>query len=100
MTFLVAISAPLIASVISSVSVETCGSQTQTGETVSQADLNCFAGNAQAHSTAESLHLSISGAQIPISHAGVTADASPAFVSFNLAFHTLARAIITPVYSH
>jgi Raf kinase inhibitor-like YbhB/YbcL family protein len=30
----------------------------------------------------------------------VTPDASPAFVSFNLAFHTLARAIITPVYSH
>jgi len=30
---------------------------------------------------------------------GVSADASPAVVSFNLAFHTLARAIITPVYS-
>ncbi|GAA2829547.1 YbhB/YbcL family Raf kinase inhibitor-like protein [Kitasatospora sp. CM 4170] len=30
----------------------------------------------------------------------VTPDASPAVVSFNLAFHTLARAIITPVYSH
>lgn len=30
---------------------------------------------------------------------GVDADASPAFVSFNLAFHTLARAIITPVFS-
>ena len=30
----------------------------------------------------------------------VTPDASPAVVSFNLAFHTLARAIITPLYSH
>ncbi|MFF2141598.1 kinase inhibitor [Kitasatospora sp. NPDC058190] len=30
----------------------------------------------------------------------VTPDSSPAVVSFNLAFHTLARAIITPVYSH
>ncbi|WIM94859.1 YbhB/YbcL family Raf kinase inhibitor-like protein [Actinoplanes oblitus] len=30
----------------------------------------------------------------------VTPDTSPAVVSFNLAFHTLARAIITPVYSH
>jgi Raf kinase inhibitor-like YbhB/YbcL family protein len=29
---------------------------------------------------------------------GVDSDASPAVVSFNLAFHTLARAIITPVY--
>jgi phosphatidylethanolamine-binding protein (PEBP) family uncharacterized protein len=28
----------------------------------------------------------------------VDSDASPAFVSFNLAFHTLARAIITPTY--
>jgi len=28
----------------------------------------------------------------------VDADATPAFVSFNLAFHTLARAIITPTY--
>ncbi|HUQ58677.1 YbhB/YbcL family Raf kinase inhibitor-like protein [Lentzea sp.] len=30
----------------------------------------------------------------------VDADASPAVVSFNLAFHTLARAIITPIYQH
>jgi Raf kinase inhibitor-like YbhB/YbcL family protein len=29
----------------------------------------------------------------------VNADATPAVVSFNLAFHTLARAIVTPVYS-
>jgi Raf kinase inhibitor-like YbhB/YbcL family protein len=28
----------------------------------------------------------------------VTADSTPAYVSFNLAFHTLARAIVTPVY--
>ncbi|HEU5470489.1 MAG TPA: YbhB/YbcL family Raf kinase inhibitor-like protein [Actinophytocola sp.] len=27
-------------------------------------------------------------------------DASPAVVSFNLAFHTLARAIVTPTYQH
>jgi Raf kinase inhibitor-like YbhB/YbcL family protein len=30
----------------------------------------------------------------------VTPDAAPAVVSFNLVFHTLARAIITPVFSH
>ena len=30
----------------------------------------------------------------------VDENASPAVVSFNLAFHTLARAIITPVYRH
>ncbi|MBV8933162.1 MAG: YbhB/YbcL family Raf kinase inhibitor-like protein [Kutzneria sp.] len=30
----------------------------------------------------------------------VDSIATPAVVSFNLAFHTLARAIITPVYSH
>ncbi len=30
----------------------------------------------------------------------VDSDASPAVVSFNLAFHTLARAIITPTYRH
>ena len=31
---------------------------------------------------------------------GVSADASPAVVSFNLAFHTLARAILVSTYSH
>ncbi|MFN8148518.1 MAG: YbhB/YbcL family Raf kinase inhibitor-like protein [Candidatus Nanopelagicales bacterium] len=31
---------------------------------------------------------------------GVDASASPAVVSFNLAFHTLARATITPTYAH
>lgn len=31
---------------------------------------------------------------------GVDASASPAVVSFNLAFHTLGRATITPTYAH
>ncbi|MEV4320276.1 YbhB/YbcL family Raf kinase inhibitor-like protein [Actinocrispum sp. NPDC049592] len=31
---------------------------------------------------------------------GVDENASAAFVSFNLVFHTLARAIITPTYAH
>ena len=31
---------------------------------------------------------------------GVDENASPAVVSFNLAFHTVARAIITPTYAH
>lgn len=31
---------------------------------------------------------------------GVDKDASAAFISFNLVFHTLARAIITPTYEH
>jgi Raf kinase inhibitor-like YbhB/YbcL family protein len=31
---------------------------------------------------------------------GVDASATPAVVSFNLAFHTLARATITPTYAH
>jgi hypothetical protein len=31
---------------------------------------------------------------------GVDASASPAVVSFNLAFHTLARAILTPTFQH
>jgi Raf kinase inhibitor-like YbhB/YbcL family protein len=30
----------------------------------------------------------------------VTGDATPAVVGFNLAFHTLARAILTPTYQH
>jgi hypothetical protein len=30
---------------------------------------------------------------------GVDSDASPAVVAFNLAFHTLARAVMTPVYA-
>ncbi|HET9143539.1 YbhB/YbcL family Raf kinase inhibitor-like protein [Actinophytocola sp.] len=30
----------------------------------------------------------------------VTGDATPAVVGFNLAFHTLARAVITPTYRH
>jgi Raf kinase inhibitor-like YbhB/YbcL family protein len=36
---------------------------------------------------------------IDVERLDVDSDASPAVVSFNLAFHTLARAIITPVYS-
>lgn len=36
---------------------------------------------------------------IDIDRLDVDAAATPAVVSFNLAFHTLARAIITPVYS-
>lgn len=31
---------------------------------------------------------------------GVDSDATPAVVAFNLVFHTLARAIITPVFKH
>ncbi|NEE02669.1 YbhB/YbcL family Raf kinase inhibitor-like protein [Phytoactinopolyspora halotolerans] len=31
---------------------------------------------------------------------GVSPEATPAVVSFNLAFHTLARGMIVPVYSH
>jgi Raf kinase inhibitor-like YbhB/YbcL family protein len=36
---------------------------------------------------------------VDVESLGVDADASAAVVSFNLAFHTLARAIITPVYA-
>ncbi len=31
---------------------------------------------------------------------GLDSDATPALAGFNLRFHTLARAVITPVYSH
>jgi len=31
---------------------------------------------------------------------GVDSNTSPAVVGFNLAFHTLARAIVAPVYAH
>lgn len=37
---------------------------------------------------------------VDVESLGVDSDASPAFVSFNLAFHTLARAQIVPVFSH
>jgi Raf kinase inhibitor-like YbhB/YbcL family protein len=37
---------------------------------------------------------------VTLADLGVTKDATPAFVSFNLVFHTLARAVITPVYQH
>ncbi|MCP2169658.1 YbhB/YbcL family Raf kinase inhibitor-like protein [Goodfellowiella coeruleoviolacea] len=37
---------------------------------------------------------------VDVASLGVDAAASPAVVSFNLVFHTLARAVITPVYSH
>lgn len=35
-----------------------------------------------------------------LADSGVGPDATPAFLSFNLVFHTLARAMIVPVYSH
>ncbi|WP_116952361.1 YbhB/YbcL family Raf kinase inhibitor-like protein [Jiangella endophytica] len=37
---------------------------------------------------------------VDIEMLGVDDTASPAVVSFNLAFHTLARGIVAPVYSH
>ncbi|RKT56998.1 YbhB/YbcL family Raf kinase inhibitor-like protein [Saccharothrix australiensis] len=36
---------------------------------------------------------------VDVAELDVTPDASPAVVSFNLAFHTLARAILTPTYA-
>ena len=36
---------------------------------------------------------------VDVATLGVDGSASPAVVAFNLAFHTLARAIITPVFS-
>lgn len=37
---------------------------------------------------------------VDIETLGVGADVTPAVVSFNLAFHTLARGMVVPVYSH
>ncbi len=37
---------------------------------------------------------------VDVESLGVDADASPAVVSFNLAMHTLARALIVPVFGH
>ncbi len=37
---------------------------------------------------------------VDVATLGVDADASPAVVSFTLAFHTLGRASITPTYAH
>lgn len=37
---------------------------------------------------------------VDIPSLAVNGSASPAVVAFNLAFHTLARAIVTPVFSH
>ncbi|PZF80080.1 YbhB/YbcL family Raf kinase inhibitor-like protein, partial [Jiangella anatolica] len=37
---------------------------------------------------------------VDVESLGVDAEASPAVVSFNLAFHTLARGQVVPVYSH
>ncbi len=37
---------------------------------------------------------------VDVDSLGVPADASPAVVSFNLAFHTLARAVLVATYAH
>mgnify|MGYP003562285609 CR=1 FL=1 len=37
---------------------------------------------------------------VDVATLGVDVGASPAVVGFNLAFHTLARALITPAYAH
>jgi Raf kinase inhibitor-like YbhB/YbcL family protein len=37
---------------------------------------------------------------VDVESLGVEPDASPAFVSFNLVFHTLARAQIVPIFAH
>jgi Raf kinase inhibitor-like YbhB/YbcL family protein len=37
---------------------------------------------------------------VDVESLGVDGDATPAVVSFNLAFHTLGRAIITPTFQH
>ncbi|HEY9410115.1 MAG TPA: YbhB/YbcL family Raf kinase inhibitor-like protein, partial [Jiangellaceae bacterium] len=36
---------------------------------------------------------------VDVPRLGVGPDVTPAVVSFNLAFHTLARAVVVPVYS-
>ena len=38
------------------------------------------------------------GADVTVVSLDVTPDATPAYVGFNLAFHTLARAVIRPTY--
>ena len=35
---------------------------------------------------------------LDVEHLGIDPDATPTFVAFNVLFHTLARAIITPTY--
>jgi Raf kinase inhibitor-like YbhB/YbcL family protein len=37
---------------------------------------------------------------VDVAKLGPDADASPAYVGFNLRFHTIARAVIVPVYGH
>ena len=37
---------------------------------------------------------------VDVEKLGVDENASPAVVSFNLAFHTLARAVLAPTYQH